>query len=454
MNELGYGAEAPSALQARAVSEEAQIKRDNLRRDQNDEEIDGRAYNEAKGDPQQTLILAAKYGMSQHGLALARANIAAQVSALTKQHEADADLGIKNITLAKDQRAELRDRYTAFLQRPDDDSPEGMRANWDNFNNQNYADKQLTGITDAQHTALMRNTSDFPGKEVLTQWRNRLTTDTQSRADAQAALEQTKAEQERQQAVVTKLVAATNPGQYNKVLSDNNVAPGTYPDASQAFDADGKPIPAMMTTINRTGMTPEQRAMADKAAATAEATAGYRKATLANAGAHLKIAQDKANKDTAAEAKQNIENLAREVLAAHDGNIDYAIRDVNDPKYYKDHPIGKLNVRGGVSQVLERIKTQHGQQEHTAVGTAKTQEQIDHDAGVNDLRNVFGIAKPTTPTAAAKTNAAPAATQPPPPKSVSDPLPPGTHTFQNGQTWRKNADGTMSFVGSAQLIAK
>lgn len=59
---------------------------------------------------------------------------------------------------------------------------------------------------------------------------------------------------------------------------------------------------------------------------------------------------------------------------------------------------------------------------------------------------------PTTPAPAAPTTAPKAtpakqaAPPPPPPKAVTDKLPPGIHTFGNGQTWQKNADGTVSFV--------
>jgi hypothetical protein len=37
-----------------------------------------------------------------------------------------------------------------------------------------------------------------------------------------------------------------------------------------------------------------------------------------------------------------------------------------------------------------------------------------------------------------------------PPKGVTDPLPPGDHTFRNGQTWHKNQDGTVTFVRNGQ----
>lgn len=59
---------------------------------------------------------------------------------------------------------------------------------------------------------------------------------------------------------------------------------------------------------------------------------------------------------------------------------------------------------------------------------------------------VVAAAKPVAAAAPAKPAADPAA----PPASVTQGLAPGTHTFGNGQTWRKGADGSMKYVSGGR----
>lgn len=87
----------------------------------------------------------------------------------------------------------------------------------------------------------------------------------------------------------------------------------------------------------------------------------------------------------------------------------------------------------------------------TNIGTA-LRKPIAHNDWADKLPDGATPPKTATP---AKTPAAPAAApakgqRTAPPVSVTKDLQPGTHTFGNGQTWKKNRDGSMVYVSGGQ----
>ncbi len=130
---------------------------------------------------------------------------------------------------------------------------------------------------------------------------------------------------------------------------------------------------------------------------------------------------DRRKGDLSSMADQAIENSA----AGGGTSIDEAIADVKNPKMYKDHPIGQN--RG---QVIGELLKRKGQE-----ATVRGKEAASPAPAV-----------PPRPKAAVPGSTQAKPQQAAPPKAVTDALPAGEHTFRNGQTWRKNPDGSVVFV--------
>jgi hypothetical protein len=96
----------------------------------------------------------------------------------------------------------------------------------------------------------------------------------------------------------------------------------------------------------------------------------------------------------------------------------------------------------------KELKQAAGGFEKTAKTHQAEQERIEKQHGWGKF------AAPQTPAQGAQSTAAPAtpakAQRTAPPAGVTKDLAPGTHTFGNGQTWKKNADGSMVFVSGGQ----
>jgi hypothetical protein len=107
----------------------------------------------------------------------------------------------------------------------------------------------------------------------------------------------------------------------------------------------------------------------------------------------------------------------------------------------------KNNAAHDYKQELQQAQSEY----ETNVGTTLG-KKIDHNPWADQL--------PDGATPPAKTSAAPAqggkptapgpAQRTPPPAGVTKGLAPGTHTFGNGQTWKKNADGSIVYVSGGK----
>lgn len=98
-----------------------------------------------------------------------------------------------------------------------------------------------------------------------------------------------------------------------------------------------------------------------------------------------------------------------------------------------------LNKAKAFDGQVDRIYSQHGwgKYQQPAQGTAPQTPGAPGGAPPQAVPPAGGPAQQPPPQAAAP---------PPPPKHITDQLKPGVHTFGNGQTWQKNADGSLVFV--------
>ena len=110
----------------------------------------------------------------------------------------------------------------------------------------------------------------------------------------------------------------------------------------------------------------------------------------------------------------------------------------------------KNDAAKGYKQELQEAQNNY----ETNVGTTLG-KKLDHNTWADKLPDTAAPAKTTTPAAqAAQPAATPAAPikgqRTPPPAGVTKGLAPGTHTFGNGQTWRKKPDGSMVYISGGK----
>lgn len=406
--------------QHQAQATEAQLQAKQMLQDQKDEEIGGKAYNEAKGHPENFLKLAGDYGMSQRGLARARQNMATQQLALVKQHTADTKLQSDQLALTGQRHDKWADNLTAFMKRPDDDSPEGMKANWSNLLESGYRDKLST---DDEHAQAVKQYPTFPGRETVEQLRNANASQGWFAKQGVADKNQQAATKEKTEQTRSKLLAAQTPAQYAEIVEKSGLPAGTFPAFGQMFDAQGDPVQSQMTGLNRMGMTSAQRETADAAALRAKEL----KQREDQAEAHRKtmegFAANRDKRETAAQHKNTVSQLADQAIAESTANggttLDHVLANVEDTNNYQNHPIGAS--RGEVVAELRKRKDAklNTTGKEIKVDDAAAKAKMLKDAGIADTDVTGGgrgspIVTPTTTKTPAKkeAKAAPATAAP------------------------------------------
>ena len=310
MAAAGLGAYTAGELNKYATSQESQLRAQQMQRDMDDDEKLSSAYNESGGDLDKYMALAANKQVSSVGIARARQNMVALQTSLIKQHESETDLGLKNLSLEQKRHDDYATRLNAFLQgHPDDDTPDGIKANMGDFLAAARRDNLLT--TPEYQNAV----ASYPtmGTPALRQRVKELTSSSDLLGNARTTVEQNLAAKSDRAALIDQLYAAQDPDTYEHILNASAVPHGDLPAKDQMFTADGNRIQAQFDNLNRLGLTAEQRQAADNAKANLQATSAYRTATLNQRGAHYAATEDIA-RTNAANKPQN-QNAALQPLA-------------------------------------------------------------------------------------------------------------------------------------------
>jgi hypothetical protein len=346
--------------QHQAQAQEASMKAAEMQQDQKDEEIGNTQFKIAQGDPKKFLDLATQNGMSTRGIARVRKGLDDHALALTKQNEADVDLGVKKFNATAQKNGAMRDRLTSALDLTDDE----LKARWpkilEGFNRDNLTSND-------EHAQALKTFGEFPGREGVTAMRNELNTHASLAADAKLAAETATAEKAKlalQQAKIDqtrgKLRGVTELNQWNQIINDSELPPDSF--GAPPFDAAGKVNPAAMQSLNRMGMTAAQIEAADRTAAMDAETRRRTKQSEEDRAKSLKLREDAAERAKKHETVPQRANedlaLAYQAVAESNANggagVDDAIKNVANTDYYENHPIG--DNRGGVLKALRAIK--------------------------------------------------------------------------------------------------
>lgn len=416
---------APLILQQHQLQlSQEQMQQRQMAQDQKDEEIGGKAYNDAKGDLKQYPALAAQYGMSQRGLAKLNQNMLAHQAAVTKQQSADLDVEAKRLKNQETTHSQLSDRYGALL----DQTDEQMAKSWPDAVNQMYKDGLHTA---AEHAQMLQTHKDFPGRDTVEYLRNQNTSVAQATKNAQLAASRSTTAKNNQ--AITKgktedargrLLAAQTPAQYTDAATEaykNGTPAGTFPAQEQMFDANGDPIPAQMVGLNRMGMSSKEREAADEAALRAkevkvreEQNRQHQLVTEKQGDARNAIAKSRADaantRETALGHKELVSRLADQATAESYQNggstIDHVLANVQDTNNYQNHPIGTN--RGEVVAELRKRKDaglNTGAKESKADEAAQKKKLLDDAMGPEPGQTKTTGAKPVVPPKKEKTPA-------------------------------------------------
>jgi hypothetical protein len=463
-----------------AATQEAQIRATQAEKEQKDTQSWADAYRSSGGDMDKTRTAAIAAGVNPASVQNFDNNRNIETANKAKAWQAENDVE----TVRNDK---LMPRLDAFMKK----TPDEQAAQWGDFLDRAQTDGALS--KDHYLATLKAHPKDQPPTSAqLADYRNELMSQSQINkaaiaqnaadlqrstiarnnsvvADNNAKAEGLKADSEQKvrHQLVTKLMAAQNADQYNQILDAGNAPHGVFPPAP--FDAQGKPDPAAMKTLKRLGMTQQQATVEDEKAATAKEqatrddnTARHQSVLEKQGDVRNTIAKTRADKENAAEHRQTISALADEAIAESTSSggagIPDALKNVENPAFYKGHPIGDsrgeiaAELRKRTAQItkgdLDQGKVDKGDQ----LGPiAKMQFQRDHPGQPVPTKSQFdkmqkpGAAAPkAAPQAVPPPAAAPAAPKP----AAAVPPPPPAKT----QKIRVNIDGKpIDFPDQARL---
>ena len=428
MTKDGYGPEAAKIIQDRAVAQESQMKVAEMQRAQKDNDIWGQAISKHPGDLDQALKQAATDGMSPIGLGNARASINKIIDDQIKQRKDLSEAEQQEYKTKAERSDQVATRLNAYLKRPDDDSEEGLKSNWDNLLGSLHRDGQMT---DAEYASTLAAHPTFPGRQAVQSIIDGHASQTWLDKQADVREKQQKADQQAQLQLITKLSASKNPSEYNQVLNDNKVPNGVYPSSSEMFDPTGKRIEKSFSALDRRGMTPEQRTVADERAITESRQ-------LAHDKEMERIAQERVN-NSPAQQNASLQDLVNKVwtdtVAAKSAGGTTpdkvspadAIAYLKDPERWGDNEQVSAK-RSALIQQFQKMNKADLDAANTQARTAKTNSggktpALQHIMDIRDYQK----ANPGKPTPDDQTLAAWKATQHPgsvtPPPSVKPPAP-------------------------------
>jgi hypothetical protein len=161
MNERGHGQDVARIMQQRAISQESQIKLQEMQREQKDHEIWETVGPKGGGDPEKTLKLAIEAGMSQKSQAAIRKSMQDAVNAHLLERSRLSDAETKERTARDARWDDVAQRMTGLLKRDD----QGMKDNWSNFVQQLAKDKLTT--PEEQAALVKLNGGEFPGRKAV-----------------------------------------------------------------------------------------------------------------------------------------------------------------------------------------------------------------------------------------------------------------------------------------------
>jgi hypothetical protein len=234
-----------------------------------------------------------------------------------------------------------------------------------------------------------------------------------------------------------------------EIAADVGKKYGLVPDAQGKYFAPKQAIGTLIRTADKKDDDSVTEAQLALRAATGDQTASRALDLIARQKRAERPPKETTEAERSRQRQETVRKLAQQAMndsrAGGGSTYDDAVRNVQrfypddfDMNEHRDEVIAQLN-----RWKLAGIRPEQVQ---AALDKAKGTGRISAQLRIPGAPATAAAAAPVKKAAAPQAQTASAAPPAPPPAEVTAKLEPGEHTFRNGQTWRKNADGTVEFV--------